>query len=62
MRLNEYLAVNQQMTVAGLREGTALWVENERITLRGTREMIILRYGQEPGAKKPGDVFGFNLR
>ncbi|MCR4681055.1 MAG: dipeptidase PepE [Bacteroidales bacterium] len=62
VRINEYLAVNQHMTVAGLREGTALWVENERITLKGTRKMIVLRYGKKPTEKKPGDTFGFNLK
>ncbi|MBO7445247.1 MAG: dipeptidase PepE [Bacteroidales bacterium] len=62
VRLNEYLAVNQYKTVAGLREGTALWVENERITLRGTRNMIVLRYGKKPVEKKPGAEFGFDLK
>ncbi len=62
VRISEYLAVNQRMTVAGLREGTALWVENERITLKGTRKMIVLRYGKEPEEKNPGETFSFNLR
>lgn len=62
VRISEYLAVNQRMTVAGLREGTALWVENERITLKGTRKMIVLRYGKEPEEKNPGESFPFNLR
>lgn len=61
VRINEYLAVNKNMTVAGLREGTALWVDHERITLKGTRNMIVLRYGQEPYEKCPGDVFEFGL-
>ncbi len=62
VRISEYLAVNKRMTVAGLREGTALWVEDERITLKGTRKMIVLRYGQEPEEKNPGETFSFNLR
>ncbi len=62
VRISEYLAVNKRMTVAGLREGTALWVENERITLKGTRKMIVLRYGKEPEEKNPGETFSFNLR
>lgn len=61
IRINEYLAVNQQITVAGLREGTALWVENERITLRGTRNMHVMRYNQEPIEVAPNSIFGFNL-
>lgn len=62
VRINEYLAVNQERTVAGLREGTALWVDHERITLRGTRNMIVLRYGKKPVEKKPGDTFEFDLK
>lgn len=62
VRINEYLAVNKHMTVAGLREGTALWIDHEKITLRGTRKMIVLRYGEEPYEKNPGDEFEFNLR
>jgi len=62
IRINEYLAVNQQITVAGLREGTALWVENERITLRGTRNMLVMRYNEEPVEVAPNSTFGFNLR
>lgn len=62
VRINEYLAVNKEKAVAGLREGTALWIDHERITLRGTRKMIVLRYGQEPTEKKPGDTFEFDLR
>ncbi|MBO4382048.1 MAG: dipeptidase PepE [Bacteroidales bacterium] len=62
IRINEYLAVNQERTVAGLREGTALWIDHERITLRGTRKMIVLRYGKKPTEKKPGDTFEFDLK
>lgn len=62
VRINEYLAVNKEKAVAGLREGTALWIDHERITLRGTRKMIVLRYGQEPTEKNPGDTFEFDLK
>ena len=61
VRLNEYLAVNKEKTVVGLREGTALWIENERITLKGTRNMIVLRYGKEPEEIVPGTVFGYDI-
>lgn len=62
VRINEYLAVNKEKAVAGLREGTALWIDHERITLRGTRKMIVLRYGQVPTEKNPGDTFEFDLK
>lgn len=61
IRLNEYLAVNQGMTVAGLREGTALWVEDDRITLKGTRNMIILRYGRKEEEITPATQLDIHL-
>lgn len=61
VRLNEYLAVNKEKTVVGLREGTALWVDHERITLKGTRNMIVLRYGREPEEVAPGTVFEYDI-
>lgn len=62
VRLNEFLAVNRQVTVVGLRESTALWVENERITLKGTRNMIVLRHGSEAQEITPGSVFDFAIK
>ena len=63
-RINEFLSVNQEITVAGLREATALWVENDVITLRGCRQMRVMRYGQEPLEIKPDSRFdfAFNLK
>ena len=43
-RLNEYLAVNQEMTVVGLREASALWVDGKKMTLRGGKKLVIMRY------------------
>ncbi|MDR1878216.1 MAG: dipeptidase PepE [Bacteroidales bacterium] len=54
-RLNEYLAVNQEMTVVGLREASALWVTGNRMTLRGGKKAVILRYGQDEKEIEPGD-------
>ncbi len=61
VRIEEFLAVNQQITVAGLREATALWVENDRITLKGERPMRVLKFGQEPREIQPGSTFDFAL-
>jgi len=60
-RLNEFLAVNPQITVAGLREGTALWVENDRITLKGERPLRIMRHEQEAFEIEPDRVFNFSF-
>ncbi|MDR2971729.1 MAG: dipeptidase PepE [Bacteroidales bacterium] len=60
-RINEFLAVNPHITVAGLREGTALWVENDKITLRGERPLRIMRHEQEAFEIEPGSGFDFGF-
>ena len=47
-RIEEFLAVNRDVTVVGLREATLLQVESDQIELNGSRPMRIFRYGQEP--------------
>ena len=61
VRIEEFLAVNQEITVAGLREATALWVENDRITLKGERPMRVLKFGKAPREIKPETTFDFAL-
>ena len=46
-RISEYLALNPNMVVAGLREGSLLHVQGSRITLKG-RDMQVFRAGKEP--------------
>ncbi|MDR1180753.1 MAG: dipeptidase PepE [Bacteroidales bacterium] len=53
-RLNEYLTVNQKTTVVGLREASALWVDNDKMTLRGGKKMLVMRYGEEIYNVEPG--------
>jgi dipeptidase E len=53
-RLNEYLAVNQEMTVVGLREACALWVDGERITLHGGKKMVVMHYKNGISEVEPG--------
>jgi dipeptidase E len=60
-RINEFLVVNPHLTVAGLREGTALWVEDNKITLRGERPLRIMRYKQEAFEIQPNSVFNFKF-
>lgn len=45
-RLNEYLAVNQKTTVVGLREACALWVNGNKMLLKGGKAMIIFNYDE----------------
>jgi dipeptidase E len=60
-RLNEYLAVNQHITVAGLREASALWIEGRKMTLRGGKKMVIMRYGMDVCEVEPGSDVSFLL-
>jgi dipeptidase E len=53
-RLNEYLAVNQKTTVVGLREASALWVDKDKMTIRGGKKMIIMQYGKDAYDVMPG--------
>ena len=44
-RIREFIFVNRDVYVAGLREGTMLLVENNKIRLIGKRKVRIFRYG-----------------
>jgi dipeptidase E len=46
-RITEYLALNQRAVVAGLREGSLLNVDGDRVTVEGPG-MRVFRHGQEP--------------
>jgi dipeptidase E len=47
-RIEEFLAVNREVTVVGLREATLIQVEGDKYELKGKRPMRIFRYGKEP--------------
>ena len=55
-RLAEFLVVNPAVVVAGLREGSALRVEGDRVTLLGPHPLRVFRAGREPLEVEPGDV------
>ena len=61
MRIEEFLEANQNITVAGLREGTMFRIENKEINLLGNRNLRIFRYGEIPREYKPGDQLDFLL-
>ena len=46
-RINEFLEINKKTIVVGLREGTMLWIENEKIKLYGDKPCRIFSYGKE---------------
>lgn len=61
-RIMEFLTVNRQVTVAGLREGCLLEVDGNSIVLEGKRPLRIFRYGTVPMEYQPGDDIGFLLQ
>jgi dipeptidase E len=54
-RLNEYLAVNQEKTVVGLREACALWVDGKKMTLRGGKQLRVMQYKSKEREFDPSD-------
>ena len=47
-RINEFIEVNPDIFVAGLREGTMLILENEKLFLSGPSTLRIFKKGMEP--------------
>ncbi len=46
-RIDEFLEINRENIVIGLREGTGLWVENDKLKLIGDKTARFFQYGQE---------------
>ena len=47
-RINEFLEINREKIVVGLREGTGLWIEDKKIKLVGDKTARLFHYGKEP--------------
>ena len=60
-RILEFLTVNRDVVVAGLRESTLFWIEGNSINLKGPRPLRIFKYGEEPREYSPGDDLSFLL-
>lgn len=60
-RIQEFIEVNPNCYVAGLREGTMFKIENDEIALIGDRPCRIFKKGQEPRELSAGDDFSFLL-
>lgn len=56
-RIQEFMEINPDVFVAGLREGTMFKVENKKLTLIGTKTCRIFKKGQEPMELAAGDDF-----
>lgn len=61
MRINEFIEVNREVTVVGLREGTMLLREQNELTLMGSKPARLFKYGQEPKEVSGEDNLNFLL-
>ncbi len=60
-RLSEFLKANPSATVVGLREGSILRIEGERIKLLGEKTARVFKSGEEAKEYKPADSLEFLL-
>lgn len=61
MRIREFLEVNRNIYVVGLRESTMLRIEGDDMELIGPRNARIFKYGQAPVELSGEDDFNFLL-
>jgi dipeptidase E len=60
-RIAEFIEVNPDVNVVGLREGSILRVEGNKLTLLGDKNMLLFRKGEETKEYSPGDDIDFLL-
>jgi len=58
-RLEEFLVINNNIYVAGLREGTLLSIEGDKIELMGKKPMRLFKDGNSPKEFPPGKDISF---
>jgi len=61
VRINEFIEVNRNVFVVGLREGTMLQRDENNLKLIGNRKARIFKYGESPRELSQEDDFGFLL-
>ena len=59
MRIREFLRINPEVYVAGLREGTMIRIEEDRIRLVGDRPLRLFREGMKPVELTANDPLDF---
>jgi dipeptidase E len=57
-RIEEFLAINRDVTVVGLREGGLLEMDGNKMELKGKKSLRVFRYGQAPVEVNPGADLG----
>ena len=60
-RIEEFLVVNSNVYVVGLREGTLLSIDKKKIELKGARPCRIFKAGMNPKEIQPGGDLSFLL-
>ncbi len=58
-RINEFLALNPEVVVVGLREATALYLNDANLELLGNRSMRLFNAGKEATEIQPSDNLNF---
>lgn len=58
-RIQEFLVVNKEITVAGLRESSLFEVDGYELKLKGSRPLRIFRFGREAEEVEQGDDVNF---
>ncbi len=60
-RIEEFLVVNRNMKVLGLREASLLLIDGDTMKLLGSRDARLFQFGKEPIEYKSGTDLGFLL-
>mgnify|MGYP001827587989 CR=1 FL=1 len=60
-RIEEFLVINKEMKVLGLREASMLYLEGELLKLLGSRDLRLFEFDKEPVEYKPGSDLSFLL-
>lgn len=60
-RIREFMVVNPDVYVLGLREATSLYVDGDKMELKGSRKMRLFKAGEEVREIEPGTDVSFLL-
>ena len=60
-RIEEFLVINRDMKVLGLREASLLLVEGDKMLLKGSRDLRLFAFGKEPEEYPGGSDLSFLL-
>ncbi len=58
-RLEEFLVINTNIYVAGLREGSLLLVDGDKLELKGKKPLRVFKFDQSPKEYEPGSNIDF---